>query len=112
PVVIYSASLENGAVSSIWISDNITRIAGYARDSTLSMEWWAEHVHPDDLEHLDIAAILPQGHATRKFRFRFADGSYHWIRDEIHVVYDSCGAAVELVGAWADITDQQRAAEV
>jgi signal transduction histidine kinase/CheY-like chemotaxis protein len=59
----------------------------------------------------EIPALLRQDHFTREYRFRFQDGSYHWIRDEARVMHDSTGRATQVLGAWLDITERVQAEE-
>ncbi len=115
PVVIYALRIEGDGVVSVWNSDNITRLSGYARDETLSLAWWLDHIHPEDVAvFADLAALaeLPEReHFVHEFRFRYADGSYAWIRDEARVVRDAGGRPVEIVGSWVDATERKRAEE-
>ena len=112
PVVIYSLRIEGDRVVSVWNSDNITRLTGYARDETLSLAWWIEHIHPEDLAAFgDLTAFPEQEHLVHEFRLRHADGAYAWIHDEARVVRDAGGRPVEIVGSWADTTERKRAEE-
>ena len=44
-----------------------------------------------------------------EYRFRHRDGHYIWIQDSFKVVNDEADNPLELVGAWADITQSKRA---
>lgn len=41
------------------------------------------------------------------YRFRRADDTYIWIHDRHRVIYDATGQAVELVGAWTDVSNHK-----
>lgn len=112
PVVTYTLRLDRGRVTEVWNSENVSRITGYPREETLNLVWWLEHMHPDDRPGPEeLAATLHREHTVREFRFRCADGSYAWIRDEARLLRDAGGEPVEIVGAWADITAQRHADE-
>ena len=53
--------------------------------------------------------LIERGGGTLVYRFRHADGSYIWIQDTFKVVLDDHGQPVELVGAWADVSERRRA---
>ena len=52
---------------------------------------------------------IERGGGTVEYRFRHRDGHYIWIQDTFKVVKDEAGKPLELVGAWADITETKRA---
>jgi two-component system cell cycle sensor histidine kinase/response regulator CckA len=74
-------------------------------------EWWAERVHPEDLESAlaQHKTLLSEGYAAREFRFRHKDGSYRWVGDEQRLVRDAAGKPVEVVGSWSDVTPRKQA---
>ena len=53
--------------------------------------------------------MIERGGGTVEYRFRHRDGHYIWIQDSFKVVNDEDGNPLELVGAWADITESKRA---
>lgn len=114
PVVLYSLRIESGQLLPMWISENFARVAGYSTDEPFSFTWWLERVHPDDLADLgDVTSVaLAHDHAVHEYRFRHANGSYFWVRNEARILRDSSGQPVEMIGAWADITQQKCAEEV
>jgi PAS domain S-box-containing protein len=44
-----------------------------------------------------------------EYRFQHRDGRYVWIQDTFKVIHDGAGDPLELVGAWADITERKQA---
>ena len=57
----------------------------------------------------ELTPLIERGGGTLVYRFRRADGSYLWIQDTFKVVNDEHGQPIELVGAWADISERRRA---
>ncbi len=113
-VVIYSLEIHGDELVPTWVSDNITRIMGYEPKSALSMQWWADRIHPDDRGQVvqNSATLLAKGHLTHEYRLQDNAGEYHWVRDELRVLHDAEGRPVEVVGACSDITERQRALAV
>ncbi len=56
--------------------------------------------------------LIERGGGTIEYRFRHQAGHYLWIQDTFKVVRDDAGRPLELVGAWADISDRKRAEQV
>ncbi len=83
---------------------------GYRPDDAFGPNWWLENIHPDDRQ--DVVSetqekIFSHGQATHEYRFRHRDGSYRWTRDQIRLIRDADGRALEAVGSWSDITDRK-----
>ena len=53
--------------------------------------------------------LIERGGGALVYRFRHADGSYIWIQDTFKVINDEHGQPMELVSAWADISERRRA---
>jgi PAS domain S-box-containing protein len=111
--VIYALDVTGDQYKPIWVSENFSRMTGYDPAGALSAVWGAEQLHPEERERLmaEMPALLRQDRFTREYRFRFRDGSYHWIRDEARVLRDSAGRPTQVLGAWLDITERVRAEE-
>jgi len=110
-VVIYGNEVTGSSFSPNWVSENVTRLTGYEVAAAMDPAWWLEHLHPDDRARVlaEIPALFTQGRLTTEYRFRHADGSYRWVRDECRLLRDASGTPREVVGAWMDITEHQRA---
>jgi PAS domain-containing protein len=67
-----------------------------------SLEWWTDHVHPDDAMALNATMdkLLDSESAgwTTYYRFRVADGAYVRIREEAYIRRDEDGTALHLTG--------------
>ena len=57
------------------------------------------------------AELFRSGEHLAEYRFRKKDGSYCWVSDEQHLIRDTDGHPVEVVGSWSDI-DARKAAEI
>lgn len=109
PAMIYSAQA-TGDYGCTFISENIRELTGYtAQEFMADSGFWAKHLHPDDAPRIfaEVPALFTQGHHHHEYRFRFQDGSYHWMRDELRLVRDKAGNPVEIVGYWSDITAER-----
>jgi PAS domain S-box-containing protein len=70
-------------------------------------------LHPQDASRVidKVPALIEQGGGTLEYRFRHRDGRYIWVQDTFRVLRDEAGQPVELVGAWADISERKLAQE-
>lgn len=114
PTLLYSLALDGGDLRPVWVSDNIARVLGHAPACVMEAGWWIAHVHPDDRAAARAASarLLVKGLITHEYRFADGTGAYRWMRDEMRVVSKGEGEAVEIVGAWTDITPEKRAENV
>ena len=75
--------------------------------------WRYGRIHPDDVErvkHTLQSAIASNGENwTAEYRFRREDGQYAFVLDRGHIMRDSDGAAIRMVGAMMDMTAQKQA---
>jgi PAS domain S-box-containing protein len=111
--VLYALEVKGDTTTPTWVSDNFTRMTGYDTAQFSDSAWGMSQLHPDERDRLlaELPALLRQERFTREHRFRFRDGTYHWIRDEARVIRDEQGAAVQVFGAWLDITERVHAEE-
>jgi adenylate cyclase len=113
PAVIYSFKAA-GDYAPTFVSDNIVAVFGYAPAEYLeNPSFWRDRVHPDELAQVEdaIAKFFHNGVHTVEYRFRRKDGSYCWVNDEQHLIRDSGGKPLEIVGSWSDITVRKSAEE-
>ena len=111
PAVIYSFEAK-GDFSPTFVSENITRLFGYAASEYLeNPNFWRERVHPQDLPRIEaeMDVLFEAGKHVIEYRFRHKDGSYCWVNDEQHLVRDDAGAPSEVVGSWSDISTRKAA---
>src|SRR5205807_217818 len=111
--VIYGNLVRGKSFSPSWVSENITAMMGYDVQAAMDPGWWLAHLHPEDQARVlaEVPALFTQDRLTLEYRFRHADGTYRWVRDEARLVRDASGAPVEVFGAWVDVTEHQRAQE-
>ncbi|PYO40449.1 MAG: hypothetical protein DMD33_17680 [Gemmatimonadetes bacterium] len=109
--VIYANKVAGETFSPSWISENVTRITGYGTDEALQTSWWIDHLHPDDRSRVlaEMGALVKKEELATEYRFRFKDGTYHWVHDEARLIRDAEGQALEVFGSWVDSTDRRRA---
>ena len=94
------------------VSPNVFEVTGHtAEQFRQRAEVWPEHLHPEDrtatLAALDDLARRDS--LTLDYRLRQPDGSYRWLREQLHVSRDADGAPLETVGYITDVTDRRRA---
>jgi PAS domain S-box-containing protein len=83
-----------------------------AEDALPTVEWWAERVHPDDLERSRaefLAAPTGIDRYEDEYRVRHAAGHWVYVLDRSYFQYDSHGKLTNVVGFTSDITDRKRA---
>ena len=99
PLVLYQDSLDGA--EALYVSPGLMRILGcspeewYARTPS---EWWADHVHPDDLPRLQEAAGVRDGLVTSpaytiRVRIRHQNDEYRWMEVEEVAVEETPGAS-------------------
>ncbi len=111
PGIIYSCKA-SGDYGATFISENITAILGYEVSEWLNDSGFrANHIHPEDAPHIltELSALLEHGHHTHEYRFLHKNGTWRWIHDELKLVKDDKGNAIEIVGYLLDITDRKLA---
>jgi signal transduction histidine kinase len=91
-----------------WTS-RVSDIFGHEVSDDLShAEWWAQHLHPDDVarvtQSLDRAIERAERFWTCEYRFRRADQRYAWVFDRGALVYDASRRAIRMVGVMEDIS--------
>ncbi|MGH7569264.1 MAG: PAS domain S-box protein [Gemmatimonadales bacterium] len=108
--IIWDWNLVTGEAA--W-SEALERVYGHARPVSAPVDWWVDHIHPDDREAALAAlrAVLDRGGEvyTCEYRFRRADGSYATVFDRGYVARDAHGAPVRMIGSMMDITERKGA---
>ncbi len=111
PAIIYSTHA-SGDFACTFVSENIRTIMGFAPEEMLTdPKCWPDRLHPEDAPRVfaELPPLITSGGGAVTYRFRRSDGSYLWIQDTFKVVYDDAGRPLELVGAWADISERRHA---
>jgi PAS domain S-box-containing protein len=114
PAIIYTTQA-SGDFTCTYVSENLHAIMGYTpQEMTTDPKCWPDHLHPEDAPRVfdEMSPLIERGGGTAEYRFRHREGHYIWIQDTFKVVYDEAGHPLELVGAWANITERKQAEQV
>jgi PAS domain S-box-containing protein len=115
PVLIWTWDLGSGEV---WRTGSLLRQLGYASADVPGngpdhVQWWFEHVHPDDREaQAARAAALRVGETAdvgAEYRFRRADGSYATLESSVQLLRDSSGQPARAMGIARDVSERAAA---
>ncbi|MBW4562559.1 MAG: PAS domain S-box protein [Mojavia pulchra JT2-VF2] len=111
PVVIYSCKTL-GDFGTSFMSENVKTMLGYeAREFVEDSSFWLRHVHPEDAEYIlrQFSQLIEQESKSYEYRFLHADGTYHWLYEQIRLIRDEAGNPIEFVGYWADVNARKLA---
>lgn len=114
PAIIYTTQA-SGDFACTYVSENLHAIMGYTpQEMTTDPKCWPDHLHPEDAPRVfdEMSPLIDQGGGRVEYRFRHRDGRYVWIQDTFKVVYNDAGHPLELIGAWADITERKQAEQM
>jgi PAS domain S-box-containing protein len=98
-----------------WIDGGHKRVFGYQIENALiPQSFWEVHLHPDDKIRIlnRLHRILEEGSNSTwedEYRFQRADGSYAYVHDRAHIIYDEDKVASRMIGATQDITVRKSA---
>ncbi len=98
-----------------WIDGGHKRVFGYQIENALiPQSFWENHLHPDDKTRLldRLNKIFTEGSDSiweDEYRFQRADGSYAYVHDRAHIIYDADQVACRMIGATQDITVRKSA---
>jgi len=108
--VVYATKLTAEGYAPSWVSENVTRVLGYALPEALHPKWWVNHLHPADRSRVlaEISTLLRKGELTLEYQFQAKNGAYRWVHDEARLLRDPTGLPVEVFGAWLDITERKQ----
>ncbi|HEY6943116.1 sensor domain-containing diguanylate cyclase [Dokdonella sp.] len=97
-----------------YIGPQIEALLGWAPASWVTVQDWAERIHPDDRDRV-VQYCVAQSQAgvdhEADYRALTPAGDYVWIRDVVHVVRDAAGTVEALVGFMFDISERKRTEE-
>jgi len=97
--------------SSTFISNNVRRLTGYApRQFTDDPTFWGQHIHPEDRDRVyeEMRRLYDNGSLGHEYRFLHSDGTYHWIHDELRLIRNHVGDAVDIIGNWVNIDERKQ----
>ncbi|MEP6677199.1 MAG: PAS domain-containing protein [Ferruginibacter sp.] len=98
-----------------WIDGGHKKTFGYNIENALiPQSFWESRFHPADKERIleGLKKIILEGALTLwedEYRFQKADGSYAFVHDRGHIIYDDERNAVRMIGASQDITVRKEA---
>ncbi len=95
-------------------NEGIETLFGYwTTDVGSDINWWQEHIHPDDRERIvfGIHDVIDSGGQiwTDEYRYLRADNSYALVIDRGLVAHDEQGKPVRMIGSVMDITQRHKA---
>lgn len=100
----------DGHTRLLYFSEGMRAVFGHKLPPTVTMEWWEEHIHPEEREAVSRdfyeAEAGPDAEWSATYRFRRDDGSYAHVLDRGRFFRDSTGKAERSFGAMVDITRQ------
>ncbi len=100
-----------GTARFTYIGPQIEALLGWSPQSWVSVQDWAERMHPGDRERV-VNFCVSQSQSgidhEADYRALARDGSYVWIRDVVHVVRKDNGEVDALVGFMFDISERKR----
>jgi len=94
-----------------YIGPQIEELLGWAPESWVSVQDWADRIHQEDRDwavNFCVAQSKAGVDHEADYRALRKDGSYVWIRDVVHVVRKDDGSVDALVGFMFDISERKR----
>jgi diguanylate cyclase (GGDEF)-like protein/PAS domain S-box-containing protein len=94
-----------------YIGPQIEQLLGWKPDSWVTVNHWAERMHPDDRAWVvDYCVSQSQSGVDHEADYRalHANGEYVWIRDVVHVVRHEDGSPQALIGFMFDISERKK----
>ena len=103
PVVFYLADAR-GEQPFTWVSPNFETITGHDAHSVVDDgDFYLKQIHPED------TFDTKRREDASEYRVRTSDGSYIWVRDEIHEKVGDGPVAGRLFGSLRDISAEKEA---
>ncbi len=95
----------------VW-NDGITYLFGHPNDQIeRNILWWEKNIHPEDQDRVvkRIYEFVERGEEFwwDEYRFGRQDGSYAFVYDKGHILKDSSGKPIRMIGGILDITDRK-----
>ena len=96
----------------IWIADSGRRLYGVGTREPVTIQRFADTVHPEDREAVDASiaqALAGPGPFAADYRIVLPDGSIRWIAANGQVERNAAGAPVLMRGVSINVTERKRA---
>ena len=101
------------ATSEMYYSPRVCELVGFQASELRTMTDWTDRIHPDDRQPFKKAILAHfKGETDRleaEYRYRHADGSWHWARQHGIALKNETSRAYRVVGSTGDITDRKAA---
>jgi len=101
------------ATGEMYYSPRVCELVGLQASELRTMTDWTDRIHPDDRQPFKEAILAHfKGETDRleaEYRYRHADGSWHWARQHGIALKNEAGRAYRVVGSTGDITDRKAA---
>jgi diguanylate cyclase (GGDEF)-like protein/PAS domain S-box-containing protein len=97
-----------------YIGPQIEELLGWSPDSWISVQDWADRMHPEDRQKVvDFCVAQSKAGVDHEADYRALtrDGSYVWLRDVVHVVRSKDGTVEALIGFMFDISERKKTEE-
>ena len=97
-----------------YIGPQIEELLGWAPDSWVSVQDWADRIHAEDRDwavNFCVAQSKAGVDHEADYRALKKNGDYVWIRDVVHVVRNDDGDVDALIGFMFDISERKRTEE-
>ena len=103
------------ATGEMYYSSRLYDLVALTPQELSTRQQWLDRVHPDDMPHYRAAIVAHlKGEAERlevEYRYRHADGTWHWARQHGVASRDLTGRACRVSGSTGDITAEKRLGE-
>ena len=109
PAILYALEPRGDEYVATWVSENTLRLIGYTAEEAMTPEWFEAQLHLEDRERVvgELALLRARNELAQEYRVHCKDGSYRWVLDRKRVLRDAAGDIVQVVGSWADVTEQK-----
>jgi two-component system, NtrC family, sensor kinase len=101
------------ATGEMYYSPRVCDLVGLRPSELRTMTDWTDRIHSDDKEAFSKAIIAHfKGETERvaiEYRYRYADGTWHWARQHGIALKNKKGRVYRVVGSTGDITDRKLA---
>jgi PAS domain S-box-containing protein len=102
------------ATNDLWRNEGYEKLFGFRREEIeKTFDFWSKRVHPEDRDRIiaDIRRTIAGDGAvwSAEYRFLCKDGRYAHVLDRGHVIRNSEGKAVRMVGGMRDLTERKEA---
>ncbi|WP_405198367.1 PAS domain S-box protein [Christiangramia sp. LLG6405-1] len=94
------------------VSDSMESVFGWCSDdSTFTLKWWRNKIHPDDQKTVskNLQDLIDNkiSNLTIEYRFKCRNGSYKYVLDRSHLMFDDDHKPLRIIGSLQDITERK-----